>query len=164
MNVTAWVAMVAAAVAIWQLRTLAQQTREFANQTRELASQTAGNAQALRATVYITMSRMTMDIDTLFIEHPELRAEFYGTHADERSREYHKTQATAELLIDFMDCLINHKKHLDEDLSIYWTNYFTNLMGQSRALQDFWKENKNWYGPAVHAILDPCKPAPPAKS
>lgn len=71
MNVTAWIATVGLLAGIWQLWALTQQAKE-------LAKQTASNTEAMRASVYMNVSQMMIEIDRIFLERPQLRAEFYG--------------------------------------------------------------------------------------
>lgn len=57
-------------------------------------------------------------------------------------------------MMDFIDCLINEEGHMSDGLSVYWKNYFDDLMRHSGALQDFWRKHRDWYGEAVRAEMD----------
>jgi hypothetical protein len=165
MTAAAWIALVALVAAMTQLWFLNRHTREFANHTSEFAKQAAASAEAatataeaIRASVHINMAQMMIGIDRIFLERPDLRAEFYGL-SGQPDRRRHEAEAAAEILVDFAECFLGQRNYMPGEFTEYWQNYFRDIMSSSAAFREFWDKHSTWYGESVREFLEPVRQA-----
>jgi hypothetical protein len=129
-------------VVIWQLHVLGRQTEEAARQTRL-------SAEATRAGIRMTIMREMIEIDRFLCDRPELRAVLYG-HSDTAGAnlQSQRTDAAAEMIFDFTECLSQHENHFEGEIGDGWRSYFEDLANRSEVLQTFWRKNRLWYAEA----------------
>jgi hypothetical protein len=129
-------------VVIWQLHVLGRQTEEGARQTRL-------SAEATRAGIRMTIMREMIEIDRFLCDRPELRAVLYG-HSDTpgANLQSQRTDAAAEMIFDFTECLSQHENHFEGEIGDGWRSYFEDLANRSEVLQTFWRKNRLWYAEA----------------
>ena len=139
-----------------QAKTMREQVRHLAEQSMHLAREEDRSAKALRASVYQSLSRLAIEVDGTFLQHPELRAYFYdGISEPSDPTQLSRVVAVAETLIDLMDNFVVQAPHLPDHLSGPWDRYFKDIFGSSPAMQRFWRAHREWYSPTLRELLDP---------
>jgi len=129
-------------VVIWQLHVLGRQTEEAARQTRL-------SAEATRAGIRMTIMREMIEIDRFLCDRPELRAVLYGNSDTAGANlQSQRTDAAAEMIFDFTECLSQHENHFEGEIGDGWRSYFEDLANRSEVLQIFWRKNRLWYAEA----------------
>jgi hypothetical protein len=108
--------------------------------------QLALQAKNSRFEVYDSLTRLMMDTDRVFIEHPTMRKYFYSQVAPPTDPvELAQAQAIAELLADFMEHVADHIDDIDDTAWVQWEAYFLELKKNSEVLRTFIGENREWY-------------------
>ena len=129
-------------VVVWQLRVLGRQTEEAARQTRL-------SAEATRAGIRITLMQEMIKIDKFLCDRPELRTALYGQMDRAGGNlQSQRTDAVAEMIFDFTECLSQHENHFGGEIGDGWRAYFEDLASRSEVLQTFWRKNRLWYAEA----------------
>jgi hypothetical protein len=113
-----------------------------------------------RFAVYDGLTRLVMDTDRVFIEHPEMRKYFYdGYPPPTDPLELARALAIAELLADFMDHVAEHIDELEDSAWEEWKAYFGEFR-QSQVFKSFMDQNPTWYSPRLRTALRPPIPKP----
>lgn len=158
MDIATWasVATVAAGFAsVGSLIAVAWQLKSLAKQTREAARQAQSGTDAVRASVYLTAQQTTIGISQFFIQHPDLRARFYGPVPGEGDQvDLHRLDATAEMIVDLTDMIVAHGAHMPPACLDGWQSYIGDLMRQSPHLRGFWLRNRTWFSPQHQRFID----------
>jgi hypothetical protein len=129
-------------VVVWQLRVLGRQTEEAARQTRL-------SAEATRAGIRITLMQEMIKIDKFLCDRPELRTALYGQMDRAGGNlQSQRTDAVAEMIFDFTECLSQHENHFAGQIGSGWKSYLEDLASRSEVLQIFWRKNRLWYAEA----------------
>jgi hypothetical protein len=126
----------------WQAREVARQTRILADTNRALLAHQAES----------TINQVTC----IYLQYPELRPYFIDGAA-EPSDEPIRTRVSvlAELIVDQMSLVIQSEVLFSEEYRKAWRAYFRDMATSSPAIREYWRERRNWYEPAMQAILDP---------
>jgi len=70
--------------------------------------------EPIRRSLYLSMAQWTIDIDKVFIEHPDLRPYFYsGKEIELSDTQYNRALSVAEMVIDTMDSVLEHKGYFN---------------------------------------------------
>ena len=119
-------------------------------QVRDLAGQQKLAAKAATSLLYGVVSEAMSRVNNLFYLHPEWVEYFYeGAPAPARDSDL-RTQLdmVCELVMDFVDAVVEQKRVLPADISMDWSTweaYFRFLYVQSPVLQEHVDENLNFY-------------------
>ena len=110
---------------------------------------------SLQASAYATIGNYTMDLDKIFLEHPELRPYFYeGQPITKDDKNYHTVMAIAEFQLDFFDATMTQLEIRPRESGVEmaeekktWDNYFADSFKNSPALCQRFRELslKGWY-------------------
>jgi hypothetical protein len=161
MELTNWAAVASVAAGLASLGTLlvvAGQLRTLSRQTREQARQTQATAEAIRASVYLSTMQSMVSIDQFLADRPRLRADLYGHRPDSwRNRRRQQRDAGAEMLFDLFKMVLVTAEYHEIDEVEGWRNYITSVMRESPTLQDFWRQNRNWYSRSMQETLNDWK-------
>jgi hypothetical protein len=115
---------------------------------RYLALQTQSSAQALESNTFGTSATATFMIDTIFIEHPDLRRYFYDMeehiHPPEEAARIH---AVAELMLDYFDyVLLQQQRSAQVHRHNFWSEqYLIDSFSASPILCEYLEQRKSWY-------------------
>ncbi len=102
---------------------------------------------------YGDATELTLDIDRLFIEHPELRPLFYENAAVDASVDRNRALAVAEFVIDAFECLWDMAKTYEPVDRTAWSDYIADMFRQSPILRGFYDACPAWY-PAITSWLE----------
>jgi hypothetical protein len=124
-----------------------------------LLNQAQQQTVATRATIYQNLTRMMLDIDLYFIDHPEYKAYFYnGVEITETNPDYTRVLTIAEMFMDFMDFVFTHKSDMPNYPWNEWAMYFKQVYDTSPVLRKFYADNPGWYDD-LEWVLEPEKHA-----
>jgi hypothetical protein len=105
--------------------------------------------QAARITTYTGATDLVLDIDHVFVEHPELRKYFYDgedlSHATEDNRA--KVEAIAELMLDCFEGIWDMKATYTPVDRDSWGQYILDMMSTSPVMDAMYEERAKeaWY-------------------
>jgi hypothetical protein len=140
-------ALVAAAVAIWQGYLLRKELQH---------SQRSTNAD-----LHFRVHSAMQELDKFFVDRPELRPYFYeNKQLPRRKRELDQLDATAEMLLDIAEGIVATGHGLGA-ISVGWNKYFTFLYKNSEALRKHWRENWDYYPDSVREAFQASSQASP---
>lgn len=137
-------------------------------ETKEITNQTRLTSSSLMSGIYQEIAAKMIQIDSQFVQFPELRPYFYGSRPIPRGNRNEKKlehiTAMAEMIIDFMDLLmvlknIASKSRADQEMRLpldEWTTYFCELYRTSPIMQHYLSEHPHWYNPGLVTLLDDC--------
>ncbi len=119
-------------------------------QVRDLATQQKLAAKAATSLLYGVVSEAMARVNNLFYLHPEWVQYFYGGVDVPASKSDLHTQLemVCELVMDFVDAVVEQKRVLPDDVSMDWSTweaYFRFLYVRSPVLQEFVDENLDFY-------------------
>jgi hypothetical protein len=98
-----------------------------------------------------TMSNLTLEMDKIFIEKPELRPYFYdGVDIKDDDKNYNLVVAVAEYQIDYFDSAMTQMDYLPEDQDSKedrdtWNQYFADSFAHSPILCKRINQINRWY-------------------
>jgi hypothetical protein len=122
-----------------------------------LATQTLDLRRSVQRDTYQKAYETVYDLDRHFLDHPELKAYFYGGKVVDGSTDAltrAKVESTAEWISDFFDNIYyNVKSGPDEDWTA-WESYIQETFRRSPALRDYLRQHRDWYSPELGASLD----------
>ena len=103
------------------------------------------------------------DLNKHFLTMPELHPYFFGGLELPRDDEELRTRVLvlAEMFVDFMSMTLNQAPLLPRDHQQGWRSYFAALVRSSPAIQEYWKENCDWYEGPVWQLIDNLVPRVP---
>lgn len=121
--------------------------------------------RSLRVTTYSGATELTLQIDRMFLEHPEIRPFFYDPRRPlaeaSLGRDRSRVEAAAEYILDILECIWDHRHEYDDDDREAWKLYILEMIGKPgsgcvlRAKYEEWSAD-GWY-PALddaHRRLD----------
>lgn len=128
-------AFAAAVIAIWQGYLLRKELQQSKRSTD--------------ADLYFRVHGAMRELNTFFIDRPELRPYFYENKRLPRSkRELDRLDATAEMLVDLAESVVATGPGLG-GISVDWNRYFAFLYKNSEVLRRHWSENSDYYPDSV---------------
>jgi hypothetical protein len=102
---------------------------------------------------YDRATDLFLEIDRVFIEHPEVRLYFYGNQDLQPGDPIApKVEAVAELILDVFEWIWRRQRELSLKDQEGWRRYILERLDSSTALCDYYKKNSEWY-PIVERIL-----------
>lgn len=120
--------------------------------------------RTLKVTTYHGATDLTLQLDQVFIEHPELRPFFYegqppldSGSGDDNLR--YRVLAAAEYALDIFECIWDHRDTYDEADKESWRTWISDMLGASPVCSDLFLENRDWY-PALKALVAEERGAP----
>jgi hypothetical protein len=111
--------------------------------------------RAAKITTYRSATDLTIDIDHVFVEHPELRKYFYDgedlSHASEETRA--EAEAIAELMLDCFECIWDLRKNYSKEDRFSWGRYILDMLSESPVMEGMYTRRKaqDWY-PALEEL------------
>jgi hypothetical protein len=151
------VSTVAGTIAIFgALIFAALQTRALQHQLT-LSNKENERASSLeQASLDIQLMERIIEVDHVFIEHPEMREYFFeGTETPATNPKRAKVLAVADLIMDVADSVASARRHghmLDEDYEA-WKSALRSYFADSPAMQDLWPKTGPHYGPGTADVL-----------
>lgn len=111
--------------------------------------------RSLRITTYRSATDLMLEVDRVFVAHPELRPYFYDDkacppgHAD-----YNLVEAVAELELDVLECIWDGRHNYSDDDRESWAKYIKDTLGKSPALRTMHGDpaKADWY-PTLDELL-----------
>jgi hypothetical protein len=135
----------------------------LAFQARELARQTRHTNEVAATQAHRDLIALFRPINLTFVEHPELRAQFFGRLARKpTARELEQVESTAEVYADALQASLD----TTERLTGYgwdtepWTAYAEAIIRASPALRALLYDNPGFW-PPLDRILVTVEPTPP---
>ena len=113
--------------------------------------------RTLHVTTYQGATALALQMDQIFIEHPLLRPYFYSQapvpdEADDPET-HHRVLATAEFVLDILECIWDHEKSYDPDDRESWKDWIHDVFLGSPACREWYVENIAWY-PALRDLAE----------
>jgi hypothetical protein len=111
--------------------------------------------QALKESALSPLKAQQLEIDKIFIEHPELRKYFYDNVElpEVSSHETAQAMAVAEYLLDHFAAILPHTTVSGEPLvGTIWRNYIRDSFANSRVLSSILRQRSDWYPSALRMI------------
>lgn len=116
--------------------------------------QTRHMNRSLEVVTYNGSTDLTLQLDRVFIEYPELRPYFYDgqspTGSDIELRQ--RVAAVAEFALDVLECIWDHRDKYSEPDTKSWKKWIGDLIGTSPTMRDLYAEHTDWY-PALQDAL-----------
>jgi len=122
--------------------------------------QSAQTTQSMQASMYATIASHTLEMDKIFIEHPELRSYFYGgQQITEEDRNYSLVLSIAEYQLDYFDATTTQLGYIPDDADKLedretWQHYFADSFAKSPILCKRLNANRDWYMESLTSIAD----------
>lgn len=114
----------------------------------------AAKIQTQALTTQSVMSQL-LQLDSLFIEHPEVRPYFYyGKEINKGDEHYDRALAVAEFQLDFFDSYLTQSQYLtlgDEERQ-NWEKYITDSFSTSPIMCARLKDAPGWYGAKLEKL------------
>jgi hypothetical protein len=86
------------------------------------------------------------DIHRVIVDHPNLRPYFYDKKCIASTDEHYGIIMTiCEMVVDFYEGVSLQREHMPQDLVESWQRYCRDLCVRSPALQEYLRENRQWY-------------------
>jgi len=152
-NVGSFLQGVVGLLTLWTVLYVLKQTKEMRQQ-----NQLAANANM--AGVYQNLAETMLDIDKIFLAHPEWKPYFYAKQsASPDQSDYAKIETLAEMLLDFMDLALDMKgtsQCWPPEVSGYWDGwavYFQSIYDSSPILRELWATHSAWYGKELNVLF-----------
>ncbi|MDV6297466.1 hypothetical protein ACWEQV_29080 [Rhodococcus aetherivorans] len=121
--------------------------------------QTRRMDQSLEVVTYNGATDLTLQIDRIFIEYPELRPYFYEGQSpidqDETLRQ--RVDAVSEFALDALECIWDHREKYTEMDRESWKIWINEFMASSPRMRGLYEDHTTWYP----ALEDARKPDPP---
>lgn len=115
--------------------------------------------RSLRITTYSGATDLTLKVDAMFVEHPELRPYFseavpLSPATPERTRQ--QVLAAAEFILDVLECIWDHHDEYDDDDRQSWWEYIVDFIQESPVLTEVFADlrARDWY-PALDEAFTP---------
>ena len=111
----------------------------------------------LRRDSYQNISDMMLEVDQLFLGHPELRPYFYESRAPEQDIDLlflGRIRSVAEFLTDFIDNGIEQKRYFSNKSWQTWRNFIISLYQTSPALSTHLDAHPDWYTDELMALAN----------
>ncbi|GCE77886.1 hypothetical protein [Cellulomonas biazotea] len=109
-----------------------------------------------RITTYRSATDLTLDIDHVFVEKPELRQYFYGgvDAAGESADRQAQVEALAELMLDCFECIWDIRRTYSRVDRGSWGRFVLDMLGTSPVLSRMYGERsgQDWY-PALDELM-----------
>jgi hypothetical protein len=106
-----------------------------------------------KASAYDRATDLFLEIDRIFIEHPEMRAYFYGNEkVPAGDPVVQRVEATAELILDVFEWVWRRQEELVQRDQEGWCTYILDSLRGSSALLDFHQLHTSWH-PAIESLL-----------
>ena len=105
--------------------------------------------EALKRSIYGSISNWTFELDKAFLQSPELRPYFYdGKDIDTDDPLYPKAQQMAEYMLDTFDSVLEHKAYFPGTGGtphVGWARWFYDSFDRSPILGKYIETNRRWY-------------------
>jgi len=122
-------------------------------QTKAMTDQSKYLANALASSVYQTVTNTSFALDTMFMEHPELRPYFFdGKEIDEKDSNYEIVSAAAEFHLDYFISLLVQIKYFPERFGAVQA-YILDEFAQSPMLCRYLEKRKAWYSDELVMLM-----------
>lgn len=111
--------------------------------------------RALKEGVLSPLKAQQLEIDKIFIEHPDLRKYFYDRAElpEAASHETAQAMAVAEFILDHFAAILPHTTVTGEPLlDTIWRNYIRDSFANSRVLSLALRQHSDWYPSELRAI------------
>ena len=103
--------------------------------------------RTLRITTYRSATDLMLEVDRIFVDHPQLRKYFHdGKPCAKTKADYNLVQAVAELELDVLECIWDSRKSYTKDDQESWAKYICGAL-ESPAVKDMYEDpaNAGWY-------------------
>jgi hypothetical protein len=112
------------------------------------------NNLALQNNVQQSMTQITLSLDQLFIEHPELRQYFNDGVDPHRTRDYARASETAIMMLDVFDLSFAQVGTFKDQWTDPkgWTNWVADEFARSPFLREQYETNSSWYGTNMYEL------------
>jgi hypothetical protein len=118
---------------------------------------------ALWASYNEAATKLVLDIDRLFVEHPELRPYLLdGGSSGEDVVFTHRADAVVELIADCLEGIWDNRDLYGKDDRESWRRYIMDLRSTMPQLDSFIDDNSKWY-PSLCLLDEPRRRAPRAR-
>lgn len=126
----------------------------FSLQTRQMARQSRATETAILSSVHQSITDNMLEIDRIFIDHPEFRPFFYeNTPLPSEPIQRNQLISVAELFIDFVENHLLQSPHLPAGVLAGWRTYFLKTMKNSPALREYWHNCGVWYAKETQRLF-----------
>jgi hypothetical protein len=124
-------------------------------QTREMTAQTKYVAESLQSNAYESLLNQVFSVNQVFIDSPELRQYFRsGKVISENDASYDKVIAIADLLLDFIDSLMQHAHRFPEMWPHqWWKEYAIDSFAKSQILCSHLESIKDLYSDDLIVLM-----------
>lgn len=143
----------------------ALQTRALRHQLSLSNTQNARATSLEQAALDIQLMERIIEVDHVFIEHPDLREYFFeGRRTPSTNPDRARVLAVADLIMDVADSVASVRRHghmLDEDYEA-WKGALHGYFAESPAMRDLWPETGHHYGPGTSDVLFEAADTPPS--
>ena len=127
----------------------------LAKQTKEATRQSKSLEESIRVQVYQGISSDMLEIDRVFIEHPELRPYFYESiELSQDSPLYKMALSIAEMKLDFYDTVLHQMPHFLQPLASNWKDGIRYAFALSPVMKTVLDTHKTWYTAELAELAD----------
>jgi hypothetical protein len=130
--------------------------RYLIEQTRQVALQSQGSARALESNTFDASAVATFMVNSIFIEHPDLRKYFYdGEEQIQNESDRDRVLAIAELMLDYFDyVLLQQRRSPILHPHNFWSEeYLIDSFSASPILCEYLRQKMNWYSNDLAAVM-----------
>lgn len=111
--------------------------------------------RTLRVTTYQGATDLTLQLDQVFIDHPELRPYFYERRqppeSDNNDELRNRVLAAAEYALDIFECIWDHQDTYEENDKDSWRDWINDMFTSAPACRALYVEERDWY-PALQKL------------
>ncbi len=116
--------------------------------------------QSQRITTYRSATDLVLEVDRVFIDHPQLRPYFYeDTVCPAGHLDKNLVDAVAELQLDVLECIWDSRDTYTSVDRDSWAQYIREVFAASPAIRDAYSANEGWY-PTLDLLFKEEPPAP----
>ena len=107
-------------------------------------------AQNIKTQVYQSIGNQLIDINKVFVDHPELRPYFYeGKEISKGSKLYGLATSIAEMRLDFYDSVLIQMKYFPKYFVVGWKETIRDVFAFSPIMRETLEIRRKWYSPGL---------------
>jgi hypothetical protein len=113
----------------------------------------------MSVTTYQGATQLMLEVDRIFLNHPELRPFFYDDVEPTPDVDRNLINAAVEFMLDAFECIWDQRPHFSAPDYDSWAEYIVDRFGTSPVLRQFYRDHAGWY-PTLDSLLKEKAPAP----
>jgi hypothetical protein len=107
----------------------------------------------ITVTTYNNATELTLQVDRVFVEYPELRPYFYDNEPLTDSAPHrNRVLAVTELYLDVLECIWDREREFSPTDRLAWRGWIVHAFDNALVLREFYRDRRDWY-PTLGRLL-----------